>query len=82
MELSFYTYILKSAICLSLFYLFYRLLLSRETFHRLNRMALLGILFLSLSIPIIVLTTTQETEVHQAVQTVEQLLVMVILYIL
>ena len=77
MELSFYTYILKSAICLSLFYLFYRLLLSRETFHRLNRMALLGILFLSLSIPIIVLTTTQETEVHQAVQTVEQLLVMV-----
>ena len=77
MELSFYTYILKSAICLSLFYLFYRLLLSRETFHRLNRMALLGKLFLSLSIPIIVLTTTQETEVHQAVQTVEQLLVMV-----
>ena len=73
----FFIYILKSAICLSLFYLFYRLLLSRETFHRLNRMALLGILFLSLSIPIIELTTTRGSEVHQAVQTVEHLLVMV-----
>ena len=32
----FFAYILKSAICLALFYLFYRLLLSKETFHRFN----------------------------------------------
>lgn len=46
----FFAYILKSAICLALFYLFYRLLLSKETFHRFNRVALLGILLLSLLI--------------------------------
>ena len=40
----FFVYILKSGVCLSLFYLFYRLLLSKETFYRFNRIALLGIL--------------------------------------
>ena len=37
----FFIYILKSSVCLVLFYLFFRLLLSKETFHRFNRMALL-----------------------------------------
>ena len=36
----FFVYILKSSVCLVVFYLFYRLLLSRETFHRFNRFAL------------------------------------------
>ena len=45
---AFFIYILKSAVCLVLFYLFFKLLLSRETFHRFNRVALLGVLFLSL----------------------------------
>ena len=49
----FFVYILKSAICLALFYLFYRLLLSRETFHRFNRVALLGLLVLSCVVPLI-----------------------------
>lgn len=40
---NFLVYILKSAVCLAMFYLFYRLLLSKETFHRFNRMALLGV---------------------------------------
>ncbi|MDD3038971.1 M56 family metallopeptidase [Bacteroides sp.] len=71
----FFIYVLKSAICLSLFYLFYSLLLSRETFYRFNRVALLGILFLSLSIPLIELTTNQQMEVHQAMQSIEQFLV-------
>ena len=31
---AFFVYIVKSAVCLAVFYLFYRLLLSRETFHR------------------------------------------------
>lgn len=39
---AFFVYIVKSAVCLAVFYLFYRLLLSRETFHRFNRIALLG----------------------------------------
>ena len=72
----FLIYILKSAVCLSLFYLFYRLLLSKETFHRFNRIALLGILFLSLLIPFIEMTTAHQTELSQTVLTVEQLLMM------
>lgn len=47
---AFFVYIVKSAVCLAVFYLFYRLLLSRETFHRFNRIALLGILILSCAI--------------------------------
>ncbi len=43
----FFIYILKSSVCLVLFYLFFRLLLSKETFHRFNRMALLGVLWLT-----------------------------------
>ena len=43
----FFVYILKSSVCLAIFYLFYRLLLARETFHRFNRFSLLGILLLS-----------------------------------
>ena len=72
----FLIYILKSAVCLSLFYLFYRLLLSKETFHRFNRIALLGILFLSLLIPFIEVTTTHQSELNQTMLTVEQLLMM------
>ena len=44
----FFVYILKSSVCLAAFYLFYRLLLSRETFHRFNRIALLGVIILSI----------------------------------
>lgn len=40
---AFLVYILKSAVCLAAFYLFYRLLLSRETFWRFNRFLLLNI---------------------------------------
>ena len=41
---AFFIYILKSSVCLVLFYLFFRVLLSKETFHRFNRVALLGVL--------------------------------------
>ena len=47
----FFVYILKASVCLVGFYLFYRLLLSQETFHRFNRMALLGVLVLSGLVP-------------------------------
>ena len=49
---AFFVYIVKSAVCLAVFYLFYRLLLSRETFHRFNRIALLGILYCPVPFPL------------------------------
>lgn len=73
---AFFIYILKSSVCLVLFYLFFRLLLSKETFHRFNRAALLGVLFFSLLIPCIEMTTRHQVEVQQAVLSIEQLLMM------
>lgn len=49
----FLAYILKSAFCLTLFYPAYRLLLSKETFHRFNRIALLTLLVLSCLLPLL-----------------------------
>ena len=49
----FFAYSLKSAGCLVVFYLFYKLLLSRDTFHRFNRITLLSIMVLSLLLPCI-----------------------------
>ena len=48
-----FAYILKSALFVIAYYLFYRLLLSRDTFHRFNRWALLSILMLSIVLPFI-----------------------------
>ncbi len=45
---AFLIYMLKSAACLLGFYLFYKLLLSREALHRMNRILLVGVLVLSL----------------------------------
>ena len=59
----FFVYILKSSLCLALFYLFYRLLLSKETFHRFNRLALLGVLALSGAIPFMKITLQNSAEV-------------------
>lgn len=72
----FFVYILKVSLCLALFYLFYSVLLSRETFHRFNRIALLGILSVSLLLPFCEVTTTQQTQVHHTVLTIEQLLLL------
>ena len=72
----FFVYILKSSVCLAAFYLFYRLLLSRETFHRFNRVALLSILLLSCLLPLVEVTVEKQTEVHQTMMTLEQWLMM------
>lgn len=47
------TYVFKSALLLSLLYGSFALLLSRETFHRFNRVALLCVLVASLVLPVI-----------------------------
>ena len=52
----FLTYQGKTAIALAVFYLFYRLLLSKETFHRFNRIVLLGTAALSFVLPLCVIT--------------------------
>ena len=46
----------KAAIALAVFYMFYRLLLSKETFHRFNRIVLLGTAALSFVLPFCVIT--------------------------
>lgn len=72
----FIVYIFKSAICLAVFYLFYRLLMTRETFHRFNRFALLGILLLSSLLPLVEVSVKQPSEMGQTMLTLEQLLMM------
>lgn len=57
--MSFFLYLMKSVLCLALFYPFYMVLLSRETFHRFNRMALLGILLASAVIPVCRITVEE-----------------------
>ena len=51
-------YSLKVGACLAVFYLFFKLLLSRETFHRLNRAVVLGALLLSFVLPLCVITVS------------------------
>ena len=46
----------KTAIALAVFYIFYRLLLSKETFHRFNRIVLLGTAAMSFILPLCVIT--------------------------
>ena len=56
-----FVYILKSSICLAVFYLFFKLMLSKETFHRFNRVVLLSLFVFSLVIPFIEITLQKET---------------------
>ena len=73
---TFLVYILKSALCLAAFYLFYRLLLSRDTFHRFNRVALLAVLVLAAVVPLIEVSTEQPSSVGQTMLTLEEWLAM------
>ncbi len=49
---AFFVYILQSAACLVLLYLFYSILLSKETFYRYNRVALLCLIPISFLLPL------------------------------
>ncbi len=61
-------FIIKSAITLALLYSLFFAFLSRETFHRFNRMALLGIMLTSLIVPLMHFTVSQPTIVQEAMQ--------------
>ena len=56
-------YSLKVGVCLAVFYLFFKLLLSRETFHRFNRIVVLGAMLLSFVLPLCVITVYREIPV-------------------
>ena len=57
--LEFLTYDLKVAAIIAVFYMFYRLLLAKETFHRVNRIVLLLTAVASFVLPLCVITTHQ-----------------------
>ena len=54
--LSFIIYEGKAALALLVFYLFYRFLLKKETFHRFNRIVLVGTAIISFLLPFFIIT--------------------------
>ncbi|MBQ7771877.1 MAG: TonB-dependent receptor plug domain-containing protein [Bacteroidales bacterium] len=62
----------KTAVILAVFYMFYRLLLSKDTFHRFNRVILLGTAALSFVLPLCVITI-HEVVMIPAVQSTPQM---------
>jgi TonB family protein len=69
-------YMMKSSLCLATFYLFYRLLLSRETFHRFNRVALISLMLLSCAVPFLQLSVHNAPVVSRQLLSVEDLIMM------
>ena len=67
-------YIMKSAVCLAVFYLFYKLLMSRETFHRFNRFSLLGLMIICYIIPFVKISIDSLTESVQGAVSMDELL--------
>ena len=65
---TFLLYDLKVALLIAVFYMFYRLLAARETFHRLNRAVLLASVVLSLALPLCVVTVHRTVEVDSMPQ--------------
>ena len=57
--IDFLIYDLKVALLIAVFYMFYRLMLARETFHRVNRIVLLATAVASFVLPFCVITTHQ-----------------------
>lgn len=62
----FFIYEGKVALLLVAFYLLFKVLLSRETFHRLNRVILLGTSLLAFVLPFCVITYTREVSTAEA----------------
>jgi TonB family protein len=68
-------YQIKVGLCLIAFYLLWKLLLSRETFHRFNRVALLTVMVLALVLPWIRLSLDTTVQVTKPMVVLEGLLV-------
>ena len=59
-----FIYMLKWACCLTLLYSLYRLLLSKETFHRVNRIVLMGILVFSMLLPLLTVPLNRPVKIN------------------
>ena len=66
-------FILKSAITLALLYSCFFILLSKETFHRFNRVMLLGIMVAAFVVPMLHITTEHPTIINEEVQLMENM---------
>ena len=64
--LDFLIYDLKVAVLIAVFYMFYRLMLARETFHRVNRIVLLLTAVASFVLPLCVITMHQTVVIPMA----------------
>lgn len=69
----FLLYNLKAAACLAVFYLFFKWMLSRETFHRFNRILLFSGIFASFVLPLCVVTLYREMPGFPVVDAVTEL---------
>lgn len=69
----FFIYSVKVAVCLALFYLFHKLLMSRDTFHTFNRFAILSMMLLSLVLPLVHLSLDSEAGINQGTVALEGL---------
>ena len=68
-------YQIKVGLCLIAFYLLWKLLLSRETFHRFNRVALLTVMALAMVLPWVRLSLDAAAPVAQQMVVLEDLIV-------
>ena len=64
----FFAYLIKSSVSLALFYIVFKLTVSRDTMHSVNRFVLLGILIVSAIIPFADIPLIQETQVIPTVE--------------
>lgn len=69
----FFIYSVKVAVCLALFYLFHKLLMSRDTFHTFNRFAILSMILLSLMLPLVHLSLDSEAGINRGTVALEGL---------
>ena len=69
----FFIYSVKVAVCLALFYLFHKLLMSRDTFHTFNRFAILSMMLLSLVLPLVHLSFGSEAGINRGTVALEGL---------
>ena len=67
-------YILKSTICLTLFYLGFKALLSNDTFFRFNRWVLLGGIVVCMLLPFVKLETSKPLFIQQPIIGLEKLI--------
>lgn len=69
----FFIYSVKVAVCLALFYLFHKLLMSRDTFHTFNRFAILSMMLLSLVLSLVHLSLDSEAGINRGTVALEGL---------